>query len=170
MTTTENIWAVYDAMGVPHLERFLDEGANFVDLDLTEDDVLGYAVNAAMCWYGPPLTHKGEDAREVMRLMFFEFVSNLSTSEGEKALTLHEDGRVTMTVSWTPEEVEVDEHKMRHWQWLLMLFVSQELADRFLAAVPDRIRERAMARATSPDTADHAAFLEIVFPDLGVES
>lgn len=164
MTTTErNPWAVYDAMEIPHLERFLDDGADFVGLDLTEEDVQGYASTAAVRWHGPPLVVRGDNAGDVMQDFFMEFVIKVTAIHGEDGrdfLTYHEDDRVTLEHSGLGT-VEVTDRTMRHWQWNLMLFAREDVAARFLAAVPDRIRAAAMERATM--SGDDAEFLAIVF-------
>lgn len=161
-----NPWAVYDAMGVPHLERFLDEGADFVGLDLTDEDVQSYAVAAATRWHGPALFLRNQDSAEVMAQFFAEFVIKvcaLEDEDGNPTLTMHDDGRVTLDHS-IGGTAEVTEQSMRHWQWMFMLFAHEELAERFLAAVPERIRAAAMERATSREVAEIGTFYELMFP------
>lgn len=162
--TTTNPWAIYDELDVPHLERFLDDGADFVALDLTEEDVSGYANNAAVRWYGPPVIVKGEDAGDVMAQTFFELICKVCVIEEQDVCTFHDDGRVTVATSWG-EELEVNEKSMRHWQWLLMVLTREDIANRFLDAVPSRFRVAAMEQARSNDAAEHAQFLEMMFPN-----
>ncbi|MFP5256081.1 MAG: hypothetical protein ACLGI8_09555 [Acidimicrobiia bacterium] len=162
MTTTDqkDPWAFYDMLGVPHLERFLDDGANFVDLDIPETEVLWLAATAAIRWYGPQITVRGEDGAELMAGIFFHYVYSVMSGEN---LTNHPDGRVTVEgVVRGAGDIEVTEERVRHWQWMLMLFTRQDVADRFLEAVPQRIRAEAMARANDEQKHIDAAFYDQV--------
>lgn len=157
-TTPADPWLFFDMIGVPHLERFLDEGADFSSLPAGEID--SYASVAAVRWYGPTWKVRGEDAGDVLAGIFFHFVSSVVSGTN---CTEHPDGRVTVKgVVDGGGDVEVTEERLRHWQWMLMLTAKREVADRFLAAVPTEVRDRAMARATSGEAEINARFAEIV--------
>ena len=165
MAATENPWAVYDAMEVPHLERFLDEGADWDRWGIDQRDMESWARVAATRWYGPPVTVRGESGAEGMAQMYCELVIKISShpDPGQPDFVTYneKDGTAFVHPSWG-EPIEVTEERMRHWQWGLMIFSRQDMADRYLEAIPTWAREAAMAHALSEATATNVAFIDLM--------
>ena len=88
-----------------------------------------------------------DGAEEFAEEMLLRLICVLSSGPDETPrLRADGFGRLFLVESFEPyQEVEVNEDRIRHWEWMSSIFGYPEAARALVSAVPDALRERARA-------------------------
>lgn len=142
-------------LGVTRLHVAIERG-RLADV-VSPEDLLRYTT-VAMVRVGPDCP---DGAEELAQEMVMRLICVLS-SDPDDTPRLRADGfgRLFLVESFEPyQEVEVNEDRIRHWEWMSSIFRYPEAARALVSAVPDALREK--ARAHLEDVANRR-FDEIV--------